>query len=204
MFDDLRFPIPVFTLGCLLAASMRVPAADRAAWRVWLEPGFMRPAIGKPFAGAQKTVLTGGLATPEGLAPFPRDTFSQRPGAWEAFEAIARENARADLARLTPRFERDRKEIILYAALEADEPIVASAVLAPGFLEMWAETMGEKVLVAVPNRQAAFIFPRIASEYLDYSPMVLRAYRETAWPVSLEVFEVSAAGWRAIGAYQAP
>jgi hypothetical protein len=202
MFDDLRFAI--FTFGCLLAASPVTLASDRANWRVWLEPSFMRPAIAKPFAGGQRTVMTGGLATPEGLAPFGRDTFSKRSGAWEAFEAVARENAQADLARLSPRFERNQKKIILYAALESSEPIVAAAILAPGFLEMWADTLGEKVLVVVPNRLTAFIFPRIASEYLEYSPMILRAYRETAYPVSLEVFEVSSKGWIAVGAYQEP
>ncbi len=34
--------------------------------------------------------------------------------------------------------------------------------------------------------------------------MAFTAYRETAWPVSVEVFEVSAAGFRAVGVYQEP
>jgi hypothetical protein len=34
--------------------------------------------------------------------------------------------------------------------------------------------------------------------------MIFRAYRATAWPVSVEVFEVSPTGWRCIGAYEEP
>jgi hypothetical protein len=123
---------------------------------------------------------------------------------WEAFAATARKNASADLAALKPRFERDRRGSILYAELRAERPIVAAAVLAPDFLEKWADTLGEKVVVVVPNRSVAYIFPRLASEWPAYAPMVLRAYRETAHPVSVEVFEVSPEGWRCLGAYEAP
>ena len=34
--------------------------------------------------------------------------------------------------------------------------------------------------------------------------MVFEAFRATAWPVSVEVFEVSADGFRAVGVYQDP
>jgi hypothetical protein len=69
---------------------------------------------------------------------------------------------------------------------------------------MFQETIGDSVLLVVPNRYRAFIFPRLASRYEEYTPMVFEAYRATAYPVSVEVFEVSADGMRAIGVYEEP
>ncbi len=117
---------------------------------------------------------------------------------------LAARAAAADLATLKPRYERNRKQVIQYAELSSDRPIVASAVLAPKFLDLFQDTLGEKVLLVVPNRFTAYVFPALASNYQDYSPMVFEAFRATAWPVSVEVFEVSADGVRAVGVYQEP
>ena len=120
------------------------------------------------------------------------------------FAARARENAGADLAGLKPRYVRNRKKVIEYAELRSEKPVVAGAVLAPKFLALFRETLGEKVLVVVPNRFTAFVFPALASSYEDYAPMVLEALRATAWPVSVEVFEISAEGVRCVGRYGEP
>jgi hypothetical protein len=177
----------------------------RTAWRVWLEPKFMRAPVTAPITGAKKTVLAGGALGDEGgLVSMPKEVFAATKMPWEIFFAQARENAAADFAELKPRYERDAKKVIVYAALESRKPIVASAVLAPKFLESFKDTLGDTVLVVVPNRFTAFVFPKLASRYAEYSPMVFRAYRDTSWPVSVEVFEVSGEGWRCIGAYEEP
>ena len=125
---------------------------------------------------------------------------------WDRFHVDAAEIQRrgalvaaADLATLKPRYERNRKQVIQYAELTSDRPIVASAVLAPKFLDLFRDTLGDKVLLVVPNRFTAYVFPALASNYQDYYPMVFEAYHDTAWPISVEVFEVSAAGMRAVG-----
>jgi len=109
-------------------------------------------------------------------------------------QQFAAQTAAVDLATLTPRYERNRKQVIQYAELKSDRPIVASAVLAPKFLDLFKDTLGEKVLLVVPNRFAAYVFPALASNYQDYWPMIFEAFRATAWPVSVEVFEVSGKG----------
>jgi hypothetical protein len=60
------------------------------------------------------------------------------------------------------------------------------------------------VLLVVPNRSTAFVFPALAGNHRDYWPMVFEAYRATPFPVSIEVFELSARGLRAVGAFQEP
>jgi hypothetical protein len=122
--------------------------------------------------------------------------------SWEAFFQQARANADADLAELTPRYVRDRNQVIEYAVLSSDRPVVASAVSSSKFHTLFESTLGEKVLVVVPNRFTAFVFPRLASNYPLYAGLVFDAFESTSFKGSLEVFEVGAAGWRAVGVYE--
>jgi hypothetical protein len=138
------------------------------------------------------------------LQPFSREGWKTVGGDWEQFMAQARINAAADLATLKPEYTRNKRKVIEYATVRSPQPIVASAVLAPGFLRMFEDTLGPKVIVAVPNRFVAFVFPALASNYTEYAPMIFREYRETTMPVSVEVFEISAEGVRAIGIFEEP
>jgi len=94
--------------------------------------------------------------------------------------------------------------VIEYAELRSNRPIVASAVLATGFLRLFRDTLGEKVLLIVPNRFTAYVFPALASNFQDYSPMIISAFHETAYPVSTEVFELSARGAKSVGLFEEP
>jgi len=129
------------------------------------------------------------------------DRFQVDPAEIQRRGAIV---AAADLATLKPRYERNSKQVIEYAELASDRPIVASAVLAPKFLDLFRDTLGDKVLLVVPNRFHAYVFPALASNYQDYYPMVNEAYHDTAWPISVEVFEVGPEGFRAVGVYRSP
>ena len=112
--------------------------------------------------------------------------------------------AAADLATIKPNYHRDRKQVIQFAELTSDRPIVCSAVLAPKFLDLFRDTLGDKVMLVVPNRFTAYVFPVLASNYQDYYPMVLDAFDSSTWPVSVEVFELSDKGMRTVGVYQSP
>jgi hypothetical protein len=175
------------------------PAADPAL-RAWLEPKSMKAPVVWPITAAQRTEIAMGRRTAEGLEPFGKAEMEPT----EALLTAVRENAAADLATLQPRYERDRHKVIQYAELRSTQPIVASAVLAPKFLRLFKDTLGESVLVVVPSRYTAFVFPQLATRYQEYYPMVFEAYRETAYPVSVEVFEFSASGIRAVGVFERP
>jgi hypothetical protein len=178
--------------------------AGEEDWRIFLEPKFLRSPVTSPVPSAKQTEFAAGLLADSELQVLARDEFAAFGIEWEKFAERARQNATSDLTSLKLRFERNSRKAIVYGALESEKPIVASAVLAPGFLDLWKDTLGEKVLVAVPNRNTAYIFPRIASDYQSYYPMVIRAYRESTHPVSMEVFEVSKTGWKCVGTYQDP
>ena len=179
-------------------------AADERTWRVWLEPKSSRAPVTLPIAGAERTVLCAGFLEEDGLRALTRAELAAMGIGMDRFAGRARENAAADLAGLKPRYERNRNKVIEYAELQSTRPVVTSAVLGPKFLALFQDTLGEKLLVAVPNRFTAFVFPALASRYEDYGPMVRAALGTTAWPVSVEVFEVSATGVRCVGRYAEP
>ena len=160
--------------------------------------------MANPIPGAERTEWVAGFLGPDGLAYFSKQEFAALNITAEAFAKQARQNATADLQTLTPAYTRNRKKVIEYAELHSDQPIVASAVVAPGFLKLFKDTLGEKVLVIIPNRFRAYVFPALASNYEDYAPMVFTAFDETAWPVSTEVFEISGQGVKSAGYFERP
>ena len=196
LFWNLAFGIWIFLFGAPLRAE--------EAWRVWLEPKLMRPPVANPVEGSERTLLAAGRRDGDGLVTFGVAEFAALKITWADFFAEAQRNAVADLATLTPRYVRNRRKVIEYAVLESARPIVASAVLAPQLLALFADTLGEKVLLVVPNRSTAFAFPALAGNHRDYWPMVFAAFRATPYPVSVEVFELSATGLRAVGVYEEP
>ncbi len=174
------------------------------SWRVWLEPKFMRAPVTQPVGQAERTVLAAGALQGDELNTLSKSEWDALGTTWANFNQQARTNATADLATLKPEYVRNRRKIIEYAILRSELPIVASAVLAPKFLQLFQDTLGPKVLVAVPNRYTAYVFPALATNYTDYAPMIFRDYRATPFPVSVEVFEFSPEGIKAVGAYEEP
>ena len=77
-------------------------------------------------------------------------------------------------------------------------------MLAEKFADLFKDTLGDKLLVTIPNRTTAYIFPALASRYQEYSPLIFAAYRDTPFPVSTEVFELSKDGFKAVGAFEEP
>ncbi len=193
----------VFFAALLLASTARAEdPAGSEEWRVWLEPKFMHAAVTSPIPDAEKTELAAGTRDQKGDVYFLKQQFEDLHIGWEAFVAKARTNANTELATLQPEYVRDKKKVIQYATLSAHEPIVATAVFGTKLLGLFKNTIGDKLLVVVPSRYKAFIFPRLASSYEEFAPQVFAAYRATASPVSMEVFEVSAAGWKAVGVFE--
>jgi hypothetical protein len=201
----LRTALAALFAGSALALGSRAEdGAKLSAWRVILEPKSMHREIVAEIPNAERTVFAPVVAEGDDYLFPTREILERFAVDYPAIQRLAEPAARADLAALHPRYERDRKQVIEYAELRSERPIVVSAVLAPNFLDLFQDTLGEKVLLVVPSRFVAYVFPVLASNYQDYWPMIFEAYRETPWPVSVEVFEVSKAGFRAIGVYREP
>ena len=171
---------------------------------ILIEPKFMKAPVSAPIAGAEKTELVAAIMGETEVAYLPRARFEEMKMDWAAFAARAQKSAEAELKSVRTEYVRDGQKIIAYAAVRSSRGLIASAVLAPKFLDLFKNTLGEKVLVVIPNRTTAYVFPSLASNYQDYAPLIFKAYRATAFPVSTEVFELSVDGMKAVGAFEEP
>ncbi len=188
----------------LLIFTAGADAEPGNAWRLLLEPKFMHRQVAFEIPHAQRTVLAPVRLIGDDYVFPTRAEFETLNIDWPAMRKLAATEADAQLAGLRPRYVRARNKVIAYAEVHSERPIIASAVLAPHFLGLFKDTLGEKVLVVVPNRFTAFLFAGLASDYQQYAPMIFEAYHATPFPVSTEVFELSADGLKAIGAYEEP
>jgi hypothetical protein len=173
---------------------------DQTTWHVLIEPKFMHPEVSFPISGARSTVLVPAYLSDADPHYFSKKDWDALGLTWDAFRVRSAQNATEK--KLSGELVRDNNKVVEYAAISSENPLTATMVLAPDFLKKFREIFGDSVLVAIPNRFTVFVFPRLASKYQDYSPLVMRAYHDSAYPVSLEVFEISADGIRAIGTFE--
>ena len=197
--SDFRFQI----VSLLLALSC-ASAAEPGAPFVLIEPKFMKAPVSAPIAAAEKTEMVAAIMGKSEVAYLSRADFDAMKLDWPAFAEKTRASAGAELQAVTTEYTRDKKKVILFAKIRSPHALIASAILAPKFLDLFKNTLGEKVLIVIPNRATAYVFPALASNYQDYAAMIFDAYRATAFPVSTEVFELSADGLKAVGAFEEP
>jgi hypothetical protein len=117
---------------------------------------------------------------------------------------IARQNASEELAKLEPRYIRDRKGIVQMAVIDSDRPVVAATVLAPDFIKKFEDILGPDLLVAIPNRYRVYVYPALASNFERTADAVLADYEMTPYPVSKEVFRVTPRGLETVGTFEPP
>jgi hypothetical protein len=197
--SGIGLPLVALFLGLVGAG-----AQESGTPHVLIEPKFMKAPVSAPIAEAERTEFVAAMKGESDITYVGRAQFDAMKMDWAAFAMKARTSAEAELKAITVDYVRDRKKVILYGRLSSPRGLIASAILAPAFLELFKETLGDKVLVVIPNRSTAYVFPALASHYQDYAPMIFEAYRATAFPVSTEVFEISAAGMKAVGAFEEP
>jgi hypothetical protein len=187
----------------LLCATLPLRAGaqqDQKSWHLLIEPSFMHPEVSFPFAGSKHTLLVPGYIADGDPQYFSKkdwdalgltlDTFRQRAG-----QNAAEKKFHAELVR-------DTKKVVQYAAITSDDPLTATMILSPDFLKKFKDIFGPTILVAIPDRFTVYVFPALASEYKDYASLVIGVFHDSTYPVSLEVFEISDDGIRAIGEYQ--
>jgi len=198
--------LAAFALGSGEAAAEEA-TPEAAAWRVVVTAKFTLPQVAQPITGSQDIVTAAAWKTPEGeVRLLSQNQFDALHLDWATFSAQTGASASSELAKLKPELIRDARGVLECAILRSGQAgeDVSGAVLAPDFLKRFGPLFGSKLLVAIPDQRTVFLFPKLASRYPAYADRVLSVYRKSAHPVSREVYELSATGLRAIGAYEEP
>ncbi len=185
-----------YALLALFALTSAALAADD--WHLLIEPKFQGYKNTWPIQGSDRTVLVPARLTNGTIAPLE----GGQQISWDAIKEPASSSASAVLAGLKPRYVRDDKNVIQYAILESESPLTASAVLAPKFGEMFAQTLGPDLLVAIPNRNLIYVFPKQSLVSQGFADLIYAEYQASSHPVSRELFELRDGKLIAIGTYR--
>ncbi len=172
---------------CLIM-SLSVSLAEEP-WFLLPEPKFMANDVVWAIPGSSQTVALPVQIVGQDLKPLTLKAVAESSLQLEEILQAARFNASALLATLKPTLVRDDRGVIRYAVLQSEDPHLASCVFAPDFGDRFLETIGPDALIAIPNRNRIYIFPRSSVPGAEISEQVFVDYRSTNYPVSREVFE---------------
>ena len=183
---------------------MSATTARGAEWMLLPEPKFMGHQVTQPIAGSKKTVLAVAQLTEIGLEFARREQWQALGITDQGVLDSTRQRTAEWLKQLKPEFTRNKQKVVQYARLQSEAVPVSATVLAPEFWRQFEEIFGPRMRVVIPNRHTVFVFPDLEGDLDQYSPMVFEAWR-SRWPkVSLEVFELTERGMKAVGAFAEP
>lgn len=166
------------------------------------EPSFMARKGTQPIPDAKSTVLAPAQIGEFGLE-FPTAEQWAAAGVSEADLTASTRAAASDwLKQLKVEPVRGPNKVVEYVKLSSTKVPACGAVLAPEFAQQFEEVLGPKPLVVMPNRSTVYVFPALAGKHAQYSAMILTAWHSREPRVSLEVFELTAKGLRAVGTFE--
>ncbi|MGI8602814.1 MAG: hypothetical protein ACR2OZ_07410 [Verrucomicrobiales bacterium] len=160
------------------------------------------PQVIKPIPGSKLTGLVPGKETSVGVRYYSAREYAALSVTWETYLKRAEEAAARQLAKLTPAFVKDDKGFARYATIKGKSQLTASSVLAPGFRDLFKKSMGDELIVLLPDRFTVYVFPRTMGEYKELGRRVIAEYEAAVYPVSYEVFLVNRHGLSCLGSFQ--
>ncbi|MEZ5299466.1 MAG: hypothetical protein R3F11_02175 [Verrucomicrobiales bacterium] len=181
--------------------------AEPERFAIAIEPKLMAAPVAEAIRGSKKSVAAAVRENaPDAAEPvhyYSAEELKALGVEWAEFLAEARAAAGRLLATLKPEIVRDKDGLVEYAVFRSGSHLTSSIVLADGFLEPFRDTLGRRVMVAIPDRFTVFVFPRVDSAVADYGRTFAEIYDNATYPGITELLEVSPDGIRAIGAFNA-
>ncbi len=190
----------LLTTCLLITCAPAIASQDKESTPGLLLGGsFERMPVQRFLPGSKRTVLFPARIGRHGeITPLQGDS-ALSDASWDSFLKESRERAGLILATIEPRMIRDARGVIQMAVISRDDPMTASCILAPGFLQRFSAIFGPELIVAIPARNKIYIFPKLANRLPDISLTITDDYLISPMPVSTELFEISKKGIRAVG-----
>lgn len=161
------------------------------------------PEITKSIPGAKLTALAPGRETSiRTVRYYTKQEFTALGMGWSGFEKKAAETADRVFATLKPKLTRDARGFVVSAEVRGASHLTASTVLAPQFFEHFRKSMGDELVLLIPDRFTIYVFPRPLGAYQEMGKKILLAYEEAAHPVSYEVLLLNRNGLSALGSFK--
>jgi hypothetical protein len=162
-----------------------------------LGASFERPSIFRYLPGSRRTILYPAIMDKEGwITPCDKP---QTDKDWDRFLRNSKERISLLLATSDIQMTRDNRGVIQMALITGENPEIASCALLPGFLDRFSAVFGPEILIAIPARNKIYVFPKLANRIQDTLRTIHDDRLITPTPVSMELFELSKRGLRAVG-----
>ena len=203
-----------YTVAFLLITNALALAGDDG-WHLMVEPSFLHDPVSWPVSRLNtapdgsnsltddaSVVLVPARLVDSDVTPMTASEARQLHATQETVLAATIPPASKLLATLKPEYVRGANQVIQYAILQSESPFTASTVLAPEFVSKFADTLGPEFLIAIPNRNRLFIFPKLSPAYKSLADVVIGEYESSPNPVSKEVFQIRDGKLIAIGSYR--
>lgn len=161
------------------------------------------PAVSKLLKGAKMTALVPGRETRVGgVRYYTAAEFEALGFGWEGFTRRAEATASRMLATLKPEVTKDAKGFVTSAVVRGKSHLTAGVVLSPKFYEMFRATMGDDLVLLIPDRFTVYVYPRPMGGYKTMGPKILEDYAEATYPVSYEVLLLNRDGLSVLGSFR--
>lgn len=168
-----------------------------------IQPRNLSTGVFVLMPGARETSYTAAYRGTVGPRNYKRAEFRKAfPGGWKEFLECGKKAASDHLKTLKPRYIRNSKKVIEYAIIESDHPLTATTVVVTEFRGLFKETLGDQLLIVIPNRSTVYVFPKLASTIGDYQEKFMHLFRDAVYPASNEIFELTKEGFRGFGSFR--
>ena len=161
------------------------------------------PAVSKLLKGAKMTALVPGRETRVGgVRYYTASEFEGLGLGWEGFRRRAEATASRVLATLKPEVTKDAKGFVTSAVVRGKSHLTAGVVLSPKFYEMFRGSMGDDLVLLIPDRFTVYVYPRPMGGYKAMGPKILEDYAAATYPVSYEVLLLNRDGLSVLGSFR--
>ena len=191
------FPILSLTVATAETDDSALGTKESAKYLLLIQPRNLSTGVFVLMPGARETTYTAAYQGTIGPRNYTRAEFRKAfPGGWKEFFERGKKVASDHLKTLKPKYIRNSKKVIEYAIIQSDHPLTATTVVVDEFRELFKETLGDQLLIVIPNRFTVYVFPKLASTIGDYQKRLMDLFRDAVYPASSEVFELTKEGFR--------
>ena len=197
------FPILGSTVGAAETDDSALRTKASAKPLLLIQPRNLSTGVFVLMPGARETTYTAAYQGIIGPRNYKRSEFRKAfPGGWKEFLERGKKAASDHLKTLKPKYIRNSKKVIEYAIIESDHPLTATTVVVAEFRELFKETLGDQLLIVIPNRFTVYVFPKLASTIGNYQRSFISLFRDAVYPASSEIFELTKEGFRGFGSFR--
>lgn len=188
---------PTSTASATSEASKAAPAARERELEPFLllpMPKLLGTSTARAVGGSVTTVFCPAreIAAPPYIEVYTDDDFAKLGISMDAFEKKARQAAERLLTVYRPELIKDDAGRVRYGVYRGEKPIFACLMMAPSLGKVFQNVFGKEVIVAMPDRNALYVFPPNPAVVDDFAGDLEFRYESALSAASDEVFIIKA------------